>query len=69
MIVSYYCNVALLSVFNVNVLSFVDLDLALVKELDREWKVSVVEELKMNCSKYHYPSKLVEASVHPLDTL
>ncbi|WP_378999545.1 hypothetical protein [Metabacillus niabensis] len=40
-----------------------------MKKLVEEWKVIDVDEFKMNRTKYHYPSKLVKASVHSLDTL
>ncbi|NGP45099.1 DUF402 domain-containing protein [Bacillaceae bacterium SIJ1] len=68
-IISYYCNVAMPSVIRNDELSFVDLDLDLVKESNEDWKVVDEEEFTMNSQTYHYPAALKDNAIKALATL
>lgn len=68
-ITSYYCNIAKPSVFSNNSLSFVDLDLDLVKQSNEDWRVIDIEEFENNSTKYNYPSELKEAAIQGLEVL
>ncbi|WP_252183332.1 DUF402 domain-containing protein [Rossellomorea vietnamensis] len=68
-IVSYYCNVALPSVLRGNEISFVDLDLDLVKKQDEQWEVIDEEEFETNSLKYNYPLELKEGAILSLEEM
>lgn len=61
-ITAYYCNVATPSKFG-EILSFVDLDIDLVKERGKEWEVVDEEEFKMNQVKYQYPTEMINRAI------
>jgi protein associated with RNAse G/E len=68
-IVSYYCNIAMPSIFKDNVISFVDLDLDLVKRKGEEWKVVDEDEFIENSQIFSYPKELIEEAEKQLDNL
>lgn len=68
-ILSYYCNIALPSVLNGNQLSFVDLDLDMVKERYQDWKVVDEDEFELNSVKYGYPAALKKYALKSLELL
>lgn len=68
-ITTYYCNVALPSVISDSQISFVDLDLDLVKKKNENWKVVDEDEFELNSSKYDYSAKLKEGAIKALEKL
>lgn len=68
-ILSYYCNIAMPSVLNGNQLSFVDLDLDVVKRRNEDWMVVDEDEFEVNSVKYGYPAELIEYAFLSLDLL
>jgi uncharacterized protein len=68
-VVSFYCNVAMPSILKNNELSFIDLDLDLIKEKEQDWKVVDVDEFEFNSIKYEYPLDLKEEAVEALGRL
>lgn len=68
-VLSYYCNVAKPSVLNEDNISFVDLDLDLVKQNNKKWQVIDQEEFEVNSSTYNYPFELKEAAIQALEEL
>jgi len=68
-IISYYCNIAMPSVFKNNHLSFVDLDLDLVKRKHDDWEVVDEDEFEINSSIYNYPPELKESANQSLEEL
>jgi protein associated with RNAse G/E len=68
-ITSYYCNIAKPSVFSNNSLSFVDLDLDLVKQHNEDWRVLDIEEFENNSTKYNYPLEIKEGAIQGLEVL
>ncbi|MEA3319533.1 MAG: DUF402 domain-containing protein [Bacillota bacterium] len=68
-IVSYYCNVALPSLLRGNEISFVDLDLDLVKKQNEQWEVIDEEEFETNSFKYNYPLELKEGAIGSLEEM
>ncbi|WP_028612335.1 DUF402 domain-containing protein [Paenibacillus harenae] len=66
---SYYCNVAMPSVMNNRDITFVDLDLDLLKGRNEDWKVVDEEEFESNSIKYRYPPELMENAVAALTRL
>ncbi|WP_245840418.1 DUF402 domain-containing protein [Terribacillus saccharophilus] len=66
---SYYCNIAMPSVLKGNQLSFVDLDLDLVKGRNEDWMVIDEDEFEINSVKYGYPAELKEYALKSLDVL
>jgi hypothetical protein len=68
-ITSYYCNIANPSVFSNKSLSFLDLDLDLVKQPNEDWRVVDVEEFETNSIKYNYPLELKESAIQRLKML
>ncbi|PAF35717.1 hypothetical protein CHH69_11750 [Terribacillus saccharophilus] len=66
---SYYCNIAMPSVLNGNQLSFVDLDLDLVKGRNEDWMVVDEDEFETNSVKYGYPAELKEYALKSLNVL
>lgn len=65
-ILSYYCNIAMPSVLNGNQLSFVDLDLDVVKRRNEDWMVVDEDEFEVNSVKYGYPVELKEYALRSL---
>lgn len=65
-IISYYCNVALPSVIRNSQVSFIDLDLDLVKEINEDWKVVDTDEFEFNSSKYGYSMEIKEGAIKEL---
>ncbi|BCB05221.1 DUF402 domain-containing protein [Bacillus sp. KH172YL63] len=68
-IVSYYCNVASPAVLRGNELSYVDLDLDLIKRENEHWQVIDEEEFEINSLKYNYPLELKEGAIRSLEKL
>jgi uncharacterized protein len=68
-IVSYYCNVAKPSVLTNNELSFIDLDLDLVQEKDKNWEVVDEKEFELNSINYQYPQELKDEALKALEKL
>ncbi|KEZ50853.1 DUF402 domain-containing protein [Metabacillus indicus] len=68
-IVSYYCNIAMPSVFENNHLSFIDLDLDLVKRLNNEWEVLDEDEFEINSYTYNYPPEFKDYVIQSLEEL
>lgn len=68
-ILSYYCNIATPSELNDNQLSFVDLDLDLVKRRNEDWMIVDEDEFEINSGKYGYPAELKEYALKSLDLL
>jgi len=67
--ISAYCNVAKPSVFIDGEISFIDLDIDLIWEKDKGWKVVDEEEFEENSVKYQYPPELKEEAKHALEKL
>lgn len=67
---SYYCNISK-PVFweGDKVLSFIDLDLDLVKNKGEGWKVVDEDEFEVNSRKYKYPVELVNRTKKELEVL
>ncbi|MEK3808128.1 DUF402 domain-containing protein [Bacillus sp. FSL H8-0547] len=68
-VISYYCNISMPSVFNDNRLSFIDLDLDLVKRLNDDWEVLDEDEFEINSSAYNYPPDLKDYAIQSLEEL
>lgn len=68
-ILSYYCNIAMPSVFKNNHLSFIDLDLDLVKRLNSDWEVLDEDEFKINSFTYNYPPDFKNYAIQSLEEL
>jgi protein associated with RNAse G/E len=68
-VVSTYCNVAMPSVLNNNELSFIDLDLDLVKRKNKDWEVVDEDEFEVNSIKYQYPEELKNEALKALENL
>lgn len=68
-ILSYYCNIAMPSMLNGNQLSFVDLDLDVVKRRNEDWIVVDEDEFEVNSVKYGYPAALKEYALMSLELL
>lgn len=68
-ILSYYCNISMPSVLHGNHISFVDLDLDLVKGINTDWLVVDEDEFEINSVKYGYPAELKEYALKSLDLL
>ncbi|MDO7908649.1 DUF402 domain-containing protein [Paenibacillus sp. JX-17] len=66
---SYYCNIAMPSVLDGDRLSFVDLDLDLLRSPQGEWMVVDEDEFVENSVKYDYPEALKEQAVQALQRL
>ncbi|MEJ6949917.1 DUF402 domain-containing protein [Natronospora cellulosivora (SeqCode)] len=57
---SYYCNINRPATWETDdVLTFVDLDLDLVKNKGEDWKVVDQDEFEENSRKYNYPLELI----------
>jgi protein associated with RNAse G/E len=52
-----------------NKLSFVDLDLDLVKRQNEDWQVIDIEEFEVNSSKYSYPPEFKEEAIQLVEEL
>jgi protein associated with RNAse G/E len=63
---SYYCNIAQPSLFNGNSVSFVDLDLDMIKKENSDWKVVDEDEFIINSNKYNYGINLIEETERQL---
>lgn len=68
-ITDYYCNIATPSILNGDVLTFIDLDIDLVKRKGEDWKVVDVEEFEINRVKYQYPNELIENALAATESL
>lgn len=68
-VVSTYCNVSMPSVLNHNELSFIDLDLDLVKRKNKNWEVVDEDEFEVNSIKYQYPEELKSEALKALERL
>lgn len=68
-VVSTYCNVAMPSVLNNEELSFIDLDLDLVKRKNKDWEVLDEDEFEVNSIKYQYPEELKNEALKALENL
>lgn len=68
-IIAYYCNVAMPSVLKDYKISFVDLDLDLIKKNDNDWQVIDEDEFEDNSVKYAYPPELKKQAVEALKLL
>lgn len=66
---SYYCNVAMPSVIEDNEISFIDLDLDLVKEQNEDWKVVDEDEFEENSVTFNYPTELKNGALQALEQL
>ncbi|OMC89441.1 hypothetical protein BK137_18485 [Viridibacillus arenosi] len=68
-VVSTYCNIAMPSVLNLNELSFIDLDLDLIKRKNKNWEVIDEDEFEVNSIKYQYPEELKNEALKALERL
>lgn len=68
-IVSYYCNVAMPSVLEGNNLSFIDLDLDLLKQKNEDFKVVDEDEFAENSIRLNYPTQLKTRAIKALEEL
>ncbi|MGP1908368.1 DUF402 domain-containing protein [Metabacillus sp. JX24] len=68
-VISYYCNIAMPSVLKNKHLSFVDLDLDLVKRKHADWEVVDEDEFEINSSAYNYPPDLKDYAIQSLEEL
>jgi uncharacterized protein len=68
-VISYYCNIAKPSKLVDNNLSFVNLDLDLVKKDETDWQVIDEDEFEVNSSKFGYPYELKESAIKALNEL
>lgn len=68
-IIAYYCNVAQPSVLAGNELSFVDLDLDLIKKGNSEWYVVDEDEFEENSRIFNYPADLKVEAINALERL
>lgn len=68
-ILSYYCNIAMPSVLHGDQISFVDLDLDLVKGRNADWMIVDEDEFEIHSVKYDYPAELKEYALKSLDLL
>ncbi len=62
-IIDYYCNIALPSKLNENLLTFVDLDIDIIYKKETGWKVIDVDEFLINSRKYQYPKAIKERTI------
>lgn len=68
-IIEYYCNVAKPSILKGNTLSFIDLDLDLLKSKDEAWRVVDEDEFEENRIKLKYPFELQKQARVALEQL
>ncbi len=68
-ILSYYCNIAMPSVLHGDQISFVDLDLDLVKGRNADWMIVDEDEFESNSVKYGYSAEIKEYALESLDLL
>lgn len=66
---SYYCNIAKPAKLIDDTLTFVDLDLDLIKNVAEEWKVVDEDEFKENSLKYSYTPQLIKQTKSELRNL
>lgn len=64
----YYCNINQPAQLNGNVVSFVDLDLDLIRR-NGEWKVVDEDEFESNAVKFSYPDELIQRARQELANL
>lgn len=57
---NYYCNISMPSRFTNNVITFIDLDIDLVRRHNNDWCVIDKDEFIENSQKYCYPSELAD---------
>lgn len=68
-LISAYCNIAMPSVLNHNEISFIDLDLDLIKRKNKDWEVVDEDEFEINSMKYQYPEELKSEALKALERL
>ena len=66
---SYYCNIAKPSIIENNEISFVDLDLDLIKRPGEDWQVVDEDEFVINSEKYNYSADLKDKAIAALADL
>ncbi|MFW5788196.1 MAG: DUF402 domain-containing protein, partial [Halanaerobiales bacterium] len=66
---SYYCNICKPAQLKNGILSFLDLDLDLVKRKNEDWKVVDEDEFLENMQIYGYPEQLVKRIRRELNNL
>lgn len=65
----YYCNIALPASYEENIISFIDLDLDYLCEVDEEWKVVDEEEFALHQKTMNYDEQTVQFALQSLATL
>lgn len=65
----YYCNICLPSIIEDNVVTFIDLDIDIVKKPNQEWTVVDEDEFVVNRVKYNYPQELIDKTLEERDKL
>jgi Uncharacterized domain/protein associated with RNAses G and E len=65
----YYCNICMPSQISNDVVSFLDLDLDLIKIPGEDWIVVDEDEFLVNSKKYNYPEWLINRTVVEKDKL
>jgi Uncharacterized domain/protein associated with RNAses G and E len=66
---NYYCNICMPPKLADSLLSFVDLDLDLIKLPGEGWKVVDEDEFEINSKKYNYPQWLIDKTIEEKDRL
>lgn len=67
---NFYCNICLPPEYDGGqLLTFVDLDIDLIKQADGNWTVVDEDEFAENQKLLHYPRKLVETAINAKDDL
>lgn len=66
---NYYCNICKPSNFLDNVLSFIDLDIDIIKQPGGDWTVVDEDEFIFNSQKYNYPIQLINRTIEEKNRL
>ncbi len=65
----YYCNIAQPARYENDRISFVDLDLDLIKKKNSSWQVVDKDDFQINQKRYDYPPELVQKTWQALNNL
>lgn len=66
---NYYCNICMPVKVSNDTISFIDLDLDIVKVYGEDWKVVDEDEFEINSKKYNYPLWLINRTIEEKDKL
>jgi len=64
----YYCNICLPPTYRDDIISFIDLDIDLIRE-DGEWTVVDEDEFHLHRIKYNYPNEVIKHVLHTRDDI